>query len=316
MIDNTFSLMNYIGKGGSSKVFLSKDRLGNKVVLKVIRQDKKYKREAAEDMLYREHSLLQKLQYHPNIIDSYGVNVNGVATMEGENEEIMYSILEYAEHGSIANFVRYTGAIEERIVKFFMIQICNAMEFIHQQGYAHLDIKLENILLDSLFNIKIADMGASINVEDTSGCTDKRRGTKYYMAPEVLHKTSGSMYSAFKADIFSLGISLFVLLVGEFPNLERLRDYSSTEDSEKNSTLLPQQEANLETLRKFKKLSPCLQDLIKSMTDIDPENRPSVSEILENSWFSEDFSRECLEEVHSEMEARKEFMLKSSFKHN
>ena len=51
MIDNKFSLMNYIGKGGSSKIFLAKDPLGHKVVLKVIRKDKKYKKHVAEEML-------------------------------------------------------------------------------------------------------------------------------------------------------------------------------------------------------------------------------------------------------------------------
>lgn len=308
--------MNIIGKGGSSKVFLSKDRSGHKVVLKVLRKDKKYTRHAAEEMLNREHYLLQKLHTHPNIIDSYGVNVNGVATLNGEDEDIMYSMLEYAEHGSISNFVRYTGCIEESIAKFFMLQICHAVEFIHQEGYAHLDIKLENILLDSFFNIKLADMGASIYVADSEGWANKRRGTTLYMAPEVLNKSSGTVYNAYKADIFSLGISLFVLLVGEFPSLQGLRDISSTEETERNLGNLPEWEADLETQRKFKKLSSGLQDLIKSMTDIDPDKRPSISEIIQNSWFSEDFSGEFHEEVYLEMQNRKEFMLKSSFKHN
>ncbi|CAI2386099.1 unnamed protein product [Moneuplotes crassus] len=313
MIDDTFMLMNYIGKGGSSKVFLVKDCRGQKVVLKVIRKDKRYMREDAERMLFKEHSVLQKLQSHPNIINSYGVKVDGIAIMEEEKEDIMYGILEHAKHGSIANFIRYTGGIEEDIAKFFMLQTCNAIEFIHQQGYAHLDIKLENILLDEFFNIKVADMGASINVQETLGWTDKRRGTKYYMAPEVASKSPKASYDAFKADIFSLGISLFVLLIGEFPNLGKLRDFSSTEGSEESSSLLQRQDHNLGTLKRFKNLSPDLQTLIKSMTDANPENRPTISEILENSWLCEVFSEKFREEVHSEMNARKEFMLDSSF---
>jgi carbon catabolite-derepressing protein kinase len=162
MIDNQFALINYIGKGGSSKVFLAKDLRGTKCVLKVIRKDKNYTSTMAESLLCREHEILQSLQEHPNIIKSHGVNVDGFAVMDDESENIMYSVLEYAAHGSISNFVRYTGGIEEGVSKFFMLQMCHAIEFMHSQGFAHLDIKLENILLDEYFNIKVADMGASV----------------------------------------------------------------------------------------------------------------------------------------------------------
>ena len=232
MIDDRFYFVNYIGKGGSSKVFFAKDFNGNKFVLKVLRKDKNYDRNTAAEILYNEHQILEKLQLHPNIINSYGVQLDGIAKMGDEKEPIMYSVLEFAEHGSISNFVRYTGPIEERIAKFFFLQMCHAIEFIHQEGYAHLDIKLENILLDENFNIKIADMGASLNVEATNGIAYKRRGTLLYMAPEVIHKSSKSGFDSFKADVYSLGISLFVLLIGEFPNTPELMSVSSsTEDS-------------------------------------------------------------------------------------
>lgn len=196
--------------------------------------------------------------------------------MEDENESIMYSVLEYAEHGSISNFVRFTGGIEERISKFFMLQICHAIEFIHQQGYAHLDVKLENILLDEFFNIKLADMGASLNVKESYGFTSKRRGTVFYMAPEVQHKPSEGCYNGLKSDIFSLGITLFVMLIGEFPNPNSLMNNSSTHDTVKSSKCFTKEEASFDALRKFEKLSPEVQELIKSMTDLDPANRPSI----------------------------------------
>lgn len=72
----------------------------------------------------------------------------------------MYNILEYAPHGALSNFVRYTGGIEEEIARLYVYQFCDAISFIHKLGYAHLDIKLENILLDKYFNIKVADMAS------------------------------------------------------------------------------------------------------------------------------------------------------------
>jgi serine/threonine protein kinase len=72
----------------------------------------------------------------------------------------------------------------------------------HAQGYAHLDVKLENILLGTYFNIKLADLGSSVDVSSTSGLTNRRRGTQMYMSPEVLDLKHGDVFNAFKADVY------------------------------------------------------------------------------------------------------------------
>jgi serine/threonine protein kinase len=80
-----------------------------------------------------------------------------------------------------------------------------------------MDIKLENILLDSYYNVKLADFGSALRVTDEKGSVDRQRGTVVYMAPEVANHKNKETYSAFSADVYSLGVTLFVLLVGEFP---------------------------------------------------------------------------------------------------
>lgn len=72
----------------------------------------------------------------------------------------------------------------------------------HSQQYCHLDIKLENILLDEYFNIKLADFGSSVNVSESNGSTNKRRGTLMYMAPEVADLEPGKEFDAYAADIY------------------------------------------------------------------------------------------------------------------
>lgn len=72
----------------------------------------------------------------------------------------MYNVLEYAQHGALSKFVRYTGGLEEEIARLYIYQIADAIQYVHSLGYAHLDIKLENILLDKFFNIKVADLGS------------------------------------------------------------------------------------------------------------------------------------------------------------
>lgn len=82
---------------------------------------------------------------------------------------------------------------------------------------AHLDLKLENILLDENYNIKLSDMGASLILLESGGFTNSRRGTANYMSPEVQNLQPGDCYDAFKNDIYSLGVTLYLLLTSEFP---------------------------------------------------------------------------------------------------
>lgn len=309
MIDNKYTLMDFLARGGSSKVFLAKDTYHNKCVVKIIRKDKNYAEGVAEKMLLSEHEVLQRLHTHPNIINSYDINFDGIASMDDEHMDVMYNVLEFAENGPLSHFIRYTGAIEEDISRLFILQVCNAIEYIHSEGYAHLDIKLENILLDKYFNIKVADMGASVFVRNSNELTDKRRGTLLYMAPEVLDNTWGKIYNAKKADVYSLGITLFVMLTGEFPNPHDLIKNSSTEDSDTHEHASCCCEASDDVKMRWNKLSYEVQDLIRAMTHMDPERRPSISQILCSPWLTQGFWKDSLSEVYSEMQHRAEYML-------
>jgi serine/threonine protein kinase len=175
-------------------------------------------------MAEKEHNTLIRLENHPNIINCFSYNTEGVIKYQGTQEEIKYSVLEFASNGVFASYVRACGPIEEEIVRFFTVQLLSGIEFIHSQGFAHLDLKLENILLDSFFNIKIADLGSSMEIAQTNGAVGRKRGTYAYMAPEVFSFEKGEEYNAFAADIYCLGVSLFVMLVGEFPTFIQKHD--------------------------------------------------------------------------------------------
>lgn len=82
MIDNEYEISKLIGMGGSSKVFLAQNSFGKKVAIKAIRKDKNYSKSASTSMLEREHEILQKLEGHPNIIKSLGINFDGVVVLK------------------------------------------------------------------------------------------------------------------------------------------------------------------------------------------------------------------------------------------
>lgn len=262
-------------------------------------------------MLQREHEILQKLQGHPNIIKSFGINLDGVVVAKEESENIMYNVLEHAKNGAFSNFVRNTGGIEEEITRFYVTQLWNALDYIHQNGYAHLDIKLENILLDEFFNIKVADMGSWTSFAE-NGLTDKRRGTLLYMAPEVVNLQKDETFDAKAADIYSLGITIFVMLTGEFPSEQYIQNNLYTCESDQKTSCDIDMESEDEVKSRPDFISKEVKYLIKQMLNPDPTLRPTISQVLSYPWLNNKFEPIMSEVVYSEMNSRNEFMLSNT----
>lgn len=93
--------------------------------------------------------------------------------------------MEYLENETILQYFKYGNGFHEEITSFYFLQIAHAVHFIHENRYAHLDLKLNNIMLDEFFNIRIGDFGSALKVENKYGLTWRKRGTQNYMAPEV-----------------------------------------------------------------------------------------------------------------------------------
>lgn len=84
---------------------------------------------------------------------------------EGLYQPICYNAIEYWENGSLSSIINLTGAINETIARFIFCQIASAVQHLHSQNFAHLDIKLENVLLDEWFNIKLSDFGSGVSLK-------------------------------------------------------------------------------------------------------------------------------------------------------
>jgi serine/threonine protein kinase len=305
MIDN-FKIIKTIGYGCSSKVFLVEDEVKQRFAAKVIRKDKPYTDEFSTKALQQEHEKLMKFENHPNFIKSYQVFLKGTFRSGGIPEKVKYELLEYAPNHTLSEFIRYTGPVEEEIARFFMCQLLHAVEYMHSQGIAHLDIKLENILLDEYYNIKLADLGSSLELATTDGYTDLRRGTRLYLPPEIENVTELGTYNGFSADVYTIGVSLFLLLTGEFPTQHILDEESYLSDTSDESNC---SESPLDSFvqSKWKDLSPEVKKLIQAMLNFSPTERPTIPEIKESEWFDALFSEYLHEAIYEEMEARKRF---------
>ena len=303
MIDKQFELVKILGKGGSSKVFLAKDALDNKYAIKVIRKDKASLQHSGDTVLKREHELLQQLSNHPNVIKPLHINYEGLLESGEESESIMYIILEYARYGTLSSFIKHTGCLEEEVARFYALQLWHAVWYIHSLGYAHLDIKLENVLLDELYNIKLADMGSSVKLDMSDGLTDRRRGTMCYMAPEVVSLKFNESYDAKAADVYSLGVTLYIMMSGS--TLSSDKSSLSTIDSDKINTISSKNSGKRESLT----ISEDAKLLIQSMTSTNPDERPTMEEVLNSHWLNKKFSNICIaEEVYKEMNWRRDYI--------
>lgn len=177
-----------------------------------------------------------------------------------------------------------------------------------------MDIKLDNILLDSYFNVKIADLGVSLDVSSNHGLSDSRRGTPGYMAPEICQLLEGEFYDARITDIFSLGVVLYIMIFGEKPiKVERSDDSSTYFDSDTLGAITGLKCSD-QTKRKWDLLPEELQILLGSMLSLEPEERPTLKEILESNWIQGAYHEEMPIYFYEEMSRRQNALLPAASK--
>jgi serine/threonine protein kinase len=176
-----------VGKGGSSTVFKGKLlKTGQVVAIKQIEIS-----DSKGDTIMgiqREIEMMKGLQ-HNNILKYFGSQ-----TAAAQNKVFIF--LEYSSRGSLRQYYLKKGRFSSTQVSFCTKQIVLGLEYLHDHGIAHRDVKCANCLLFRGNNIKLADFGASKQIESTS-IISGLKGTPHWMAPEV----SKSVHSAF---LFSL----------------------------------------------------------------------------------------------------------------
>jgi serine/threonine protein kinase len=137
---------------------------------------------------------LKTLPSHPNIIQLVDYDWEAkVSHKSGAEKEVLSVVLELATGGDLFNYVfALNKGFPEPIARYYFRQLIDAIEFLHTNNVVHRDLKLENLLLDDDYNLKIADFGLSTTVESSygGGVMFTRVGTQRYMPPEMLEKNA------------------------------------------------------------------------------------------------------------------------------
>jgi len=201
-------ILELVGRGGMGTVYKARQpKLDRLVALKIL--DTEVARGAAfSERFTREARTLAKVS-HPNIVSIHDF---------GEVEGLHYFVMEFVDGANLRE-VMQEGRLSPEEALAVIPQICDALQFAHEEGVVHRDIKPENILLDRKGRLKIADFGLAKMLEpgrrgSTLTMTGQVMGTPAYMAPEQIEKPTLVDH---RADIYSLGVVFYEMLTGELP---------------------------------------------------------------------------------------------------
>lgn len=229
--------------------------------------------------LQMEVLLHQHLGRHRNVIEFFA---------SGEDEIHRWIAMELAEGGDLFDKIEADVGIAEDIAHFYFTQLMSAVSYMHSKGVAHRDIKPENILMSKDGDLKVADFGLAALFKkgnDIRLCNTVC-GSPPYIAPEVATgkrvKKADILESGYApniADIWSCGVVLFVLLVGNTPWDEpTLKSYEFKEYVETDGRTSDELWA---------KLSPGVQSLLRGMLKLDPKERFTLEEVRTHPWFTQ-----------------------------
>ncbi len=201
-------ILGLLGQGGMGTVFKARQTSLDRIVaIKVIRSDTEH-RETFEVRFSREARALASLN-HPNIVTVHDF---------GKTDNYFFLMMEFVDGVNIRDLLA-GQKISPREALEIIPQVCDALQYAHDQGVVHRDIKPENILLDKNGRVKIADYGLAKLVKNETATPSLTRtnhvmGTPHYMAPEQVEKP---LTVDHRADIYSLGVVIYEMLTGELP---------------------------------------------------------------------------------------------------
>lgn len=237
---------------------------------------------------------LERLSGHKNIVEL----IDSFVYSDMKGNEWTAMALTLCGGGSLKEY-RENTLVTEPMARYFFFQIMSAVLYMHLHGIAHMDLRLENCLLDNNGCVRLCDFGnaMSFNIdEDSRKVMDTVRrgmiaGTLAHMPPEMLLLQSN--YSATKVDIWCCGLILYELLTAKPAfNVAKYSDgnYSDTELSKKICTNI----CNMNYEALGFNYSAEARDLCAKMMSYNPSERPDAHEILYHPWLNREMIKPAL----------------------
>ena len=304
ILDNHYNLIHYLGRGAYSKIYLVNNINDNNQYAARIRrngQDESYFQDEIE-MTSRASGL-----NNPYIIH---LNRFGVGTLNKYGKvfyDVNYMILEYCSRGDLFKYIYTIKGFIERHAKYIFKKILLGIQALHRVGYCHRNLKPQIILLDHNYNPKISCFIFATKFQQNNQpiILNDFVGTFNYASPQILSKKP---YNGEKADIFSLGVTLFTLVSGSIGFFQ-----AKKQDRYYNYIMLGHineywNKLNIHLTNIDINLSSEFKDLYISMVQYKENDRPNVDQVLSHHWFDEinNLDKEELNEL--EIDVRNDFL--------
>ena len=202
-------ILELLGIGGMGAVYKARQKELDRLVAVKILPPELGADAAFAERFTREARALARLS-HPNIVAVHDFGRTG--------DGLFFFVMEYIDGVNLRQAIQ-SGGMSLKEALAIVPQVCDALQFAHDEGIVHRDIKPENILVDKRGRVKIADFGLAKLLGQAPGdvaltATQQVMGTFRYMAPEQME---GNKAVDHRADIYSLGVVFYELLTGELP---------------------------------------------------------------------------------------------------
>ena len=299
IINDRYTIKNKIGEGGFSKVYVVLDKENNneEYACKILLEKRA---QTDTKTFFNEIKILKKLTENL-IINNYvsKFHDSGIGDIKNNKNLLIskgrhYLINTYYPKKNLLIYLDKTEeGLEEKEAKILFSKILKSVQFIHNSGICHLDIKLDNFIFDDHYNPVIIDFGLSYEMEkddknEFKPIKDKElKGTSYYICPQMWTYRD---YNGIKADIFGLGVVLFYLVTKKFSF-----DIACRKDNSykliclnKPSTIEEFWKKISEINPKILSLSPEFKELFFKLIAYNEKRRPnSIQEILDDPWVND-----------------------------
>lgn len=215
MNSNEFTLVKEIGKGGMGSVYEGRTSNGTKVAIKMLRADVAFNPEFRE--LFESEAKVLSQMNHPMVVKIMG------STFSDEQKNL-YLPMEFIDGETISHRIHTQGPFTETEAVKLMVQILDALSYVHSTNNVHRDIKPSNIMIRPDGSICVIDFGIAKDMKTHTGKTIGRViGTDGYMSPE---QTDG-LNIDHRTDIYSLGCLLHFMLTGQDAITKKQDDYAT-----------------------------------------------------------------------------------------
>eukprot|EP00934_Nitzschia_sp_Nitz4_P002464 Nitzschia sp. Nitz4//scaffold11_size288233//172946//175554//NITZ4_000786-RA/size288233-snap-gene-0.27-mRNA-1//1//CDS//3329534110//2454//frame0 len=272
-----------LGKGGFAKVYLCTALDTNKAYAIKIVPKANLVRARARQKLQAEIKIHRMLK-HKHVCEYKHFF---------EDRQNCYILLELCHNQSLNEMIKRRKRLTEPEAAFFGQQLLMAMKYLHQELVIHRDLKLGNLFLDRNMNVKVGDLGLATKLETAD---EKRKticGTPNYIAPEVIQGDRATRGHSFEVDIWSMGVILYTCMCGRPP-------YEAKDVKATYQRIL----ANDYSFPRDVDISDDAKDLIRSLLQSKPSDRPSLEAIGKHPFFTGHFIPETLPSTATHLEPR------------